>query len=266
MKNTVLKFLTLGAALCGVNAWAGAVASKNILAVKRVPGVAGAAAGTEVVAAVPWRNVAPTGDVTVDRLVATGMATGDEIAAWMDGAKTYYTWRWNGTAWEPATDAKTGVTVPAASATTLRRGTAVWYKRANPSAAYSQVGGYDPATVTTAVTQGGATSELKPANTLLINPYGRAVDLTKIPGASGDQIQTLADLKVYTYKDRKWGTMQLVETTTPFGTVKQPQFSAAEGSVVVPAGQGFWYISKGGAPAIDWKAIKAGAQEPAPAS
>ena len=26
----------------------------------------------------------------------------------------------------------------------------------------------------------------------------------------------------------------------------------------VPAGQGFWYISKGGAPAIDWKAIAAG--------
>ncbi len=241
-----------------------ALTTSNVLAVKRVPGVAGAAAGTEVVAAVPWRNVAVTGYVTVDRLVATGVATGDEIAAWMDGAKTYYTWRWNGTAWEPATDAKTGVTAPAASATTLRRGTAVWYKRANPSSAYSQVGGYDPATVTTAVTQGGATSEKKPANTLLINPFYEDVDLTKITGASGDQIQTLADKKVYTYKDGRWGTMQLVEMDSPFGTVKQQQFVAAEGSVVVPAGQGFWYISKGGAPAIDWKAIKAGAQEPAP--
>ena len=244
----------------------GVAASQNILAVKRVPGISGAAAGTEVVAAVPWRNVAVTGDVTVDRLVATGVATGDEIAAWMDGAKTYYTWRWNGTAWEPATDAKTGVPAPAASATTLRRGTAVWYKRANPSSAYSQVGGYDPATVTTAVTQGGATSEKKPANTLLINPYDEAVDLTKILGASGDQIQTLADKKVYTYKDGKWGTMQLVEMDSPFGPVKKQKFVPATGAVVVPAGQGFWYISKGGAPAIDWKAIKAGAQEPAPAS
>lgn len=243
-----------------------ALTTSNVLAIKRVPGVAGAAAGTEVVAAVPWRNVALTDDVTVDRLVATGVAAGDEIAAWMDGAKTYYTWRWNGTAWEPATDAKTGVPALAASATTLRRGTAVWYKRANPSSAYSQVGGYDPATVTTAVTQGGATSEKKPANTLLINPYDEAVDLTKIPGASGDQIQTLADKKVYTYKDGRWGTMKFVETTTPFGPVKQQQFVAATGPVVVPAGQGFWYISKGGAQAIDWKAIKAGAQEPAPAS
>ena len=260
MKNTVLKFLTLGAALCGMSAWAGVgvVASEKILAVKRVSGVAGAAAGTEVVAAVPWRNVAVPGDVTVDRLVATGVATGDEIAAWMDGAKTYYTWRWNGTAWEPATDAKTGVKASAASATTLLRGTAVWYKRAEPSSAYSQVGGYDPATVTTAVTQGGATSEKKPANTLLINPYGRAVDLTKISGASGDQIQTLADKQVYTYKDGKWGTMQLVEMDSPFGPVKKQQFVAAEGSVVVPVGQGFWYISKGGAPEIDWKGIKAG--------
>lgn len=232
-----------------------ALTTSNVLAVKRVPGVAGAAAGTEVVAAVPWRNVAVTGDVTVDRLVATGVATDDEIAAWMDGAKTYYTWRWNGTAWEPATDAKTGVTVPAASATTLLRGTAVWYKRANPSSAYSQVGGYDPATVKTAVTQGGATSANKPANTLLINPYDGAVDLTQIPGASGDQIQTLADLKVYTYKDGKWGTMQLVEMDSPFGPVKKQKFVPATGAVVVPAGQGFWYISKGGAPEIDWKAI-----------
>ncbi|MGN0887890.1 MAG: hypothetical protein ACI4UY_03315 [Kiritimatiellia bacterium] len=238
-----------------------ALTTSNVLAIKRVPGVAGAAAGTEVVAAVPWRNVALTDDVTVDRLVATGVATGDEIAAWMDGAKTYYTWRWNGTAWEPATDAKTGVTAPAASATTLRRGTAVWYKRANPSSAYSQVGGYDPATVTTAVTQGGATSAKKPANTLLINPYDGAVDLTQILGASGDQIQTLADLKVYTYKDGKWGTMQLVEVTSPFGPVKKQKFVPATGAVVVPAGQGFWYISKGGQPEIDWKEIEITAGE-----
>ena len=238
-----------------------ALTTSNVLAVKRVPGVAGAAAGTEVVAAVPWRNVALTDDVTVDRLVATGVAEGDEIAAWMDGAKTYYTWRWNGTAWEPATDAKTGVKAPAASATTLLRGTAVWYKRANPSSAYSQVGGYDPATVKTAVTQGGATSELKPANTLLINPYDEAVDLTQIPGASGDQIQTLADLKVYTYKDGRWGTMQLVEMDSPFGPVKKQKFVPAEGSVVVPAGQGFWYISKGGQPEIDWKEIEITAGE-----
>lgn len=238
-----------------------ALTTSNVLAIKRVPGVAGAAAGTEVVAAVPWRNVALTDDVTVDRLVATGVATGDEIAAWMDGAKTYYTWRWNGTAWEPATDAKTGVTAPAARETTLLRGTAVWYKRANPSSAYSQVGGYDPATVTTAVTQGGATSEKKPANTLLINPYDGAVDLTQIPGASGDQIQTLADLKVYTYKDGKWGTMQLVEMDSPFGPVKKQKFVPATGAVVVPVGQGFWYISKGGQPEIDWKEIEITAGE-----
>ena len=77
----------------------------------------------------------------------------------------------------------------------------------------------------------------------------------------GDQIQTLADKQVYTYKDGKWGTMQLVEMDSPFGTVKKQQFVAAEGSVVVPAGQGFWYISKGGAPAIDWKEIATPAGE-----
>ena len=58
------------------------------------------------------------------------------------------------------------------------------------------------------------------------------------------------------FKDGQWGTMQLVEKPSPFGTVKQQQFVAAPGAVVVPVGQGFWYISKGGAPEIDWEGIK----------
>ena len=45
--------------------------------------------------------------------------------------------------------------------------------------------------------------------------------------------------------------MKFVETTTPFGPVKQQQFVAAT-AVVVPVGQGFWYISKGGSPTIAW--------------
>ena len=64
-----------------------------------------------------------------------------------------------------------------------------------------------------------------------------------------------------TYKDGKWGTMQLVEMDSPFGTVKKQKFVPATGAVVVPAGQGFWYISKGGQPKIDWKEIEITAGE-----
>lgn len=231
-----------------------AVSTSNVLVVKRVPGIDGAAAGTEVVAAVPWKNVALTADVTVDRLIATGVATGDEIAAWDSAQKKYYVWHYTGTAWEPATDARTNVEVPAANAYTLARGTAVWYQRANPSVAYSQVGGYDTNAVATVVTQGGTTSANKPANTLLINPYYEAVDLAQIAGANGDQIQILSNLKVYTNKGGKWGELQLETVSSPFGPVKQQKFVEVA-TIPLPAGEGFWYISKGGQPEIDWKAL-----------
>lgn len=232
-----------------------AVSSSNVLAVKRVPGIDGAAAGTEVVAAVPWKNVALTADVTVDRLIATGVATGDEIAAWNHGNKTYYTWRFNGTSWESAKDAKTGLVAPAASETTLARGTAVWYKRATPSAAYSQVGGYTAEAVATTVTLGGKTLDNKPANTLLINPYYETVDLARIDGGHGDQIQVLSSLKVYSCNNGQWGVVVLEEVDSPFGPIKQQKFNAVN-SIELPAGEGFWYISKGGQPTIGWKAIK----------
>lgn len=240
------------------------VASENVLAIKRVPG----AGKDEVVAAVPWKALVATQDITVDKLIATGVANGDVIAAWDQAARKYRTWTYDAAAgaWTPATDAKTNVSDPAAVDYTLARGQAVWYTRKNPSAAYSEIGSYLSGTVTTATVAGGATPANKPVNNLLVNPFYQAVDLTKIPGASGDQIQTLHDMRVYTNKGGQWGTNKLVTTESPFGPVKQPQFDAATGPVVVPAGQGFWYISKGGAPAIDWKAIKAGAQEPAPAS
>ena len=226
------------------------VASANIMAVKRVPG----AGKGEVVAAVPWRALETTQNVTVDKLIATGRAAGDEISAWNTTKRAYDIWRFNGTTWEAATDAKSGLTAPSATTTTLPRGTAVWYKRGgDASAAYSQIGGYVVETVATPTVAGGTTSANKPMN----NPFYEDVDLTKIPGESGDQIQVISTMKVYTNKDRQWGTLELVTVSSPFGEVKQQQFVAAS-AITVPAGQGFWYISKGGAPAIDWKAIAAG--------
>lgn len=226
------------------------VASANIMAVKRVPG----AAKDEVVAAVPWRALETTQNVTVDKLIATGRAVGDEISAWNTTTRAYDIWRFNGTAWEAATDAKSGLTAPDAATTTLARGQAVWYKRGTPSAAYSQIGGYIVETVRTPTVAGGTSTANKPMNNLLINPFYEAVDLAKIPGASGDQIQVISTLKVYTNKGGQWGTLQLVTVSSPFGPVKQQQF-VAESAITLPAGQGFWYISKGGAPKIDWKAL-----------
>lgn len=226
------------------------VASANIMAVRRVPSTG---AG-EVVAAVPWKALETTQDVTVDRLIATGRATGDEIAAWNTTTRAYDTWRFNGTAWESATDAKTGATAPAAAETKLVRGQAVWYKRGTPSAAYSEIGGYVADAAKTPTVAGGKTTANKPMNNLMINPYYQAVDLAKIAGAHGDQIQLLPSLKVYSCNNGQWGVVELVQVDSPFGPIKQQQFVSAS-TIPLEAGLGFWYISKGGAPTVDWKAL-----------
>ena len=233
------------------------VASENVLAIKRVPGVEGAAAGSEVVAAVPWRNVAVTGDVTVDRLIATGVAVNDEIAAWDSSEKKYYIWKYTSSGWVASTDAKTNVTAPDATAYKPQRGQAVWYKRQTPGVAYSQIGGYVSGNVVTETVEGGTASAV--IDNLLINPYYEAVELTKLTGcAAGDAIQVFDTGKVYTYKSLggalKWTIHTRTPVKSPFGVVYQVGDAAVD-SIPLPAGVGFWYVSKGGTPTIDWKAI-----------
>ena len=229
-----------------------AVASSNIMAVRRVPGKGVG----EAVAAVPWRALVTTQNVTVDKLIATGRAEGDEISAWNTETRAYDIWRFNGTSWESAKDAKSGLTSPDAATTQLARGTAVWYKRVgDTSAAYSQIGGYVVETVTTPTAAGGMSVDNRPMNNLLINPVYKAVDLAKIGGSDEDQMQVVPSLKVYTRKNGAWGELQLVTTPTPFGGSTKRQRHVPLATIPLAAGEGFWYISKGGAPTIDWKAI-----------
>ena len=231
------------------------VPSSNIMAVKRVPG----ACKDEVVAAVPWKALDGTSDITPEKLIATGVAAGDEIAVWDAEHRVYRTWCYTGTAWEAATDAQTLDQDPPADVATLARGQAVWYKRSMKDAAYSQIGGFASSGVTTPTVAGGATTGNKPVNNLLINPFYKDVDLAKIGGADEDQIQVLPSQKVYTRKNGKWGEYRLVETTTPFGGSTKRQRHVPLDTIPLAAGNGFWYISKGGAPEIDWKAIAADA-------
>lgn len=229
-----------------------AVGSSNIMAIKRVPG---GSARAEVVAPVPWKRLDDVAqDMTVDRLVATGRANGDEIAVWNEARRDYDVWRWSETlGWEVGQSTVSGVTAPAAATTTLKQGTAVWFKRGTPAAAYSEIGGYTPGLVTSKPEAVAG----KAANTLMINPYFEAVDLAKIENAgTGDQIQIISTKKVYVWKGQ-WGWLKLVQKTTPFGaTVTREEF-VPEASIPLAAGEGFWYISRGGTPTVDWKAIKA---------
>ena len=92
-----------------------------------------------------------------------------------------------------------------------------------------------------------------PAYTMIANPNAKAYDLnTKgVGGAAGDQI-LLGDggTTLYTRTETAW-TRKTDVTKTIGGVARTFKKDTTEG-VVIPAGKGAWYVSKGGSPTIAW--------------
>ena len=98
------------------------------------------------------------------------------------------------------------------------------------------------------------------------NPYPDAINLAGLTGAEGDQIVTIPEGTFYTYTAAKsgWCTREWVEDTSvtlPWLPEDQQhpvnEKIVKQDSLVIPAGRSFWYISKSGAPTINWKNIVA---------
>ena len=96
--------------------------------------------------------------------------------------------------------------------------------------------------------------------TLLVNPFPEAVDAAKIAGENGDElivnrmVATGSNVS-YTRKGGVWG--QDVTSMRTIGHLEIPsQEFQAVATIPVANGQSFWYVSRGGAPTINWKAIK----------
>lgn len=234
--------------------------SKTVLGIKRVDYTV-TQSTADLAAAVPWLKAADE-DMPVSQLITTGLSNGDTIQVYDLEQKTYYSWRYNGTAWE-AVALSTGVEVPPADDYFLKRGRAFWYKPVGgkgASGTYTQVGLYSEASITSKVDSAvvGSASFAKPVHFLMASPKYEDFDLKeKLTADAGcrndDVILIVATGKRLTFNGTVWCESVVTEVPRPFGkgTYKKTVLQEVE-SAVVPAGTAFWYLSAGGAPEFEW--------------
>lgn len=243
-------------ALAAATALGADVMGRNVCGLMNVP------SGAKVtMIAVPWVTVGGEADaMKVADLVKTDtLSPGDELY-YYDGA-TYFSWKLQGNVlqgnvWTPAAttkeDAKGNpVTIQAPDASyALPRGKGLFLVRQDATKEIWLYGQHSTAPVSVAVAAGTAGT---PAYTMIANPNAEAYDLNAkgVGGAAGDQI-LLGDggTTLYTRTETAW-TRKTDVTKTIGGVARTFKVDTTEG-VVIPAGTGAWYVSKGGSPTIAW--------------
>lgn len=211
---------------------------------------------------VPWVTVGGSTDaMAVANLVKTDTLSGGDALYYYDAeSKTYYRWILTDGAWKPTATTKededaqgNSMTVSAPEASyTLPRGTGLFLVRKDTTKEIWLYGQYSKEKVSVTVVKGAAGT---PAYTMIANPNADAYDLNVkgVKGEEGDQI-LLDDAKtLYTYKTAKagWTRPTTKEIELSNGTVRKVGTTTTDGCVVAP-GRGAWYVSKGGAPTIEW--------------
>lgn len=238
-------------ALAAATALGADVMGRNVCGLMNVPSDA-----KVTMIAVPWVTVGGEADaMKVADLVKTDtLSAGDELY-YYDGS-VYRCWKLQGGAWQPTTvtlkDAKgndLSVQTPDASYA-LPRGKGLFLVRQDAAKEIWLYGQHSTAPISVAVAAGTAGT---PAYTMIANPNAAAYDLnTKgVGGAAGDQI-LLGDggTTLYTRTETAW-TRKTDVTKTIGGVARTFKKDTTEG-VVIPAGTGAWYVSKGGSPTIAW--------------
>lgn len=239
-------------ALAAATALGADVMGRNVCGLMNVPSDA-----KVTMISVPWVTVGGEADaMKVANLVKTDtLSAGDELY-YYDGS-VYRCWRLSvDRKWQPATvalkDAQgndLSVQTPDASYA-LPRGKGLFLVRQDATKEIWLYGQHSTAPISVAVAAGTAGT---PAYTMIANPNAAAYDLnTKgVGGAAGDQI-LLGDggTTLYTRTETAW-TRKTDVTKTIGGVARTFKKDTTEG-VVIPAGTGAWYVSKGGSPTIAW--------------
>ena len=237
----------------------------------------------KTIVAVPW--VACTNAITANVPISlseyvslSDLELGDEVYVLNDDRNGYHAWRYaESKAWEPVTTVSGQVGAISltrgddATETPLERGRAVWVVRQHAKTDKGEakrlhlVGQVPSGSVTTTIEKGGlAELGLGRAN-LVASPLGTPFDFSVITGekvSTKDQIlvpQADGSRKLYTYDADGWGYTTYV--TNQIGkrvTVKEVRKTDDN---IVPLGRGFWYMSHGGEPVIDWTAAPSVKQE-----
>lgn len=203
---------------------------------------------------VPWvgvQNDASALTIALNELLAKCTLTEGDSVYYYAPNGTYYRWQYTNGAWAPSattlSDAQGGSTTIQAPDALLQipRGAGLWISRQNPATEEIWLcGKFDATAMTSTVAAGSASA---PAYSIIANPNAEAYDLNThgVAGSAGDQILLSDGVTTYTF-GTQW--TKKVQVTKPYGTTTK---QSAEG-VTIPAGQGAWYISKGGAPTIQW--------------
>ena len=226
------------------------VTGKNVCGLMNVP------SNAEVtMIAVPWVTVGGSAyAMKVANLVKTDtLSEDDELYYYANG--TYYRWLLKSGVWTPTAttkkDAKgNSVTIEAPDASyALPRGTGLFLVRKDATKEIWLYGQYSTAQVSVTVAAGAAAT---PAYTMIANPNTEAYDLNakSVGGAAGDQI-LLDDAKtLYTRTETAW--TQKTDVVKKINGVDRTFKTDTTEGVVIPAGTGAWYVSKGGSPTIAW--------------
>lgn len=209
----------------------------------------------KVIVCTPWVKALTAGDIAIKDLVMTaGLKDGDAIILHTGTSgkigSGFKSWVLNGGQWKGTAVTDVNGTTVAGVDETIMRGAGFWFVKKSFSEPYDlYLYGQD---ATEAVTSAIVAN----AYNLVANPKTTAVAITTLSGvtpAAGDTIQVpngANPAKVYTYKNGAWGK----SVKTPIGTTGQftMTWKAVDDKEVIPAGQGFWYISKGGSGKITW--------------
>lgn len=215
----------------------------------------------ETFVAVPWLG-AGTGDIKVaDLIKTTNLTAGDELYAYIGGAFN----KWTLSAekeWSPSSvvsqDGPAAVTA-GASDQALTRGKGVLLVRHAPIASSFYIFG-QVATSATAATEVAAGTANAPAYTMIAPPVVADVaDLNAVMSHSSapdaaDRILVASPrggglVIEYKYVNGSWGR----DVQNP----SQPWLKEFTSGLTIPAGQGAWYVSKGGSPTITWSGLPA---------
>lgn len=233
-----------------------AVTSANTFGVLKVT-----CSATNVIIATPWVKCGDaTSAVSVTDLVMTdNLAEGDEIIVYANNE--FKRWvlnsskQWVGTA---VTDARGTMDSGDAASAAIARGLAFRFIKSGGYTSDSYdlfLYGQDTTATATSTITGGSSGT--PAYSLVASPKTTDANLNS-PGVVGftpnaaDEIRiprdNLPDV-IYTYKASElgWGTLtsQLIPGTTRYRKVWTK-------GCEIPAGTGFWYVSKGGSGTIKW--------------
>ena len=252
-----MKRLVFAAALSfAVSAFADTVQSANIFGVMKIDGTSTA----NLAVCVPWVAAGTGGDIKVaDIVMASNRETGDVVYYYDATAKNFKAWELQNGAWTAISSVGTAgsidVAVPDDAVTAARGGALIIHRGGETSVAkppiylYGQYSG-DAATTTVAA----ATEEVPVVISLIAPPSTTNYVMTSKTPTSGsiganDYIQLSGSSVRYQYKEGAgWGFYGGDEWISETGQWK-PSFTPG---LVIPAGQGALYVSKGGNPTFTW--------------